>query len=178
MHDDTRGMLFESTMPTGHTVRVDVSPAFGGDSLGPEPKQLLLVSLGACTGLDVISILRKKRQDVTQYSINVYATEAEDHPKIYTSILVEHVVGGRAIDPKAVARSIELSIKARGMREYSTVDHVGVSLTKSGTFTPREAKAELARQLTKVWDEAKAEFDRLIEREPSENNARDVEFTV
>ena len=110
MPDATRGMLFESTMPTGHTVRVDVSPAFGGDSLGPEPKQLLLVSLGACTGLDVISILRKKRQDVTQYSINVYATEAEDHPKIYTSILVEHVVGGRAIDPKAVARSIELSI--------------------------------------------------------------------
>jgi putative redox protein len=110
MPDATRGMLFDSVLPTGHTVRVDVSPQFGGESLGPDPKELLLVSLGACTGLDVISILRKKRQDVTQYSINVFATEAEDHPKIYTSILVEHVVGGHSIDPKAVARSIELSI--------------------------------------------------------------------
>lgn len=110
MPDATEGMLFESTLPTGHTVKVDVSPEFGGNRLGPEPKQLLLVSLGACTGLDVISILRKKRQDVTHYSINVFANEAADHPKIYTSILVEHVVGGRDIDPKAVERSIELSI--------------------------------------------------------------------
>lgn len=110
MPDATTGMLFESTLPTGHTIQVDVSPQFGGNSLGPEPKQLLLVSLGACTGLDVISILRKKRQDVTHYSINVLATEATDHPKIYTSILVEHVVGGRSIDPRAVDRAIELSI--------------------------------------------------------------------
>jgi putative redox protein len=110
MPDPTEGMLFESTLPTGHTVRVDVSPEFGGHSLAPEPKQLLLVSLGACTGLDVISILRKKRQDVTHYSINVLATEATEHPRIYTSILVEHVVGGHSIDPRAVERSIELSI--------------------------------------------------------------------
>jgi putative redox protein len=110
MPDATTGMLFESTLPTGHTIKVDVSPEFGGNSLGPEPKQLILVSLGACTGLDVISILRKKRQDVTHYSINVHATEAAGHPKIYTSILVEHVVGGRSIDPRAVERAIELSI--------------------------------------------------------------------
>jgi putative redox protein len=110
MPDTTAGMLFETTLPTGHIVKLDVSPQFGGNSLGPEPKQLLLASLGACTGLDVISILRKKRQNVTHYSINVLATEADEHPKIYTSILVEHVVGGQSIDPNAVARSIELSI--------------------------------------------------------------------
>jgi len=58
----------------------------------------------------VISIMRKKRQDVTAYRINVFATEAVEHPKIYTYILVEHVISGRDIDPKAMARSLELSI--------------------------------------------------------------------
>jgi len=54
--------------------------------------------------------LRKKRQMVTHYSVNVYANRAKEHPRIYTYILVEHVVAGQSVDPKAVARSIELSI--------------------------------------------------------------------
>jgi putative redox protein len=109
MPDPSR-MAFDGTAPTGHVIRVDADPSVGGDFTGTEPKGLLLVSLGTCTGMDVISIMRKKRQIVTGYTINVYATEAAEHPKVYTSILVEHILSGPKIDEAAVARSIELSI--------------------------------------------------------------------
>ncbi|MEO5953116.1 MAG: OsmC family protein, partial [Chloroflexia bacterium] len=109
MPDATR-MAFDGTAPSGHTIRIDTGPASGGDGTGSEPKALLLIALGTCTGMDVISILHKKRQVVSSYEINVYATEAHEHPKVYTSILVEHVLAGPKVDAVSVSRSIELSI--------------------------------------------------------------------
>jgi putative redox protein len=103
-------MAFEGIAPSGHTITMDTDPESGGQSQGADPKSLLLLALASCTGMDVISIMRKKRQDVTGYQINVFATEAIEHPKIYTYILVEHIIAGRDIDPKAMARSLELSI--------------------------------------------------------------------
>jgi len=110
MPDAASARVFTALTPSSHSLTIDIGTDFGGSDSGPEPKELLLVSLGTCVGEDVISILHKKRQLVTGYSINVYATEAQEHPKVYTSILVEHIVSGQNIDPKAVARSIELSI--------------------------------------------------------------------
>src|SRR4051812_31438296 len=110
MPDAATTRVFTALTPSSHVLTIDIGTEFGGDNSGPEPKELLLVSLGTCTGEDVISILHKKRQSVTGYNINVYAKEAEEHPKIYTYILVEHIVTGHSVDPKAVARSIELSI--------------------------------------------------------------------
>jgi putative redox protein len=107
---DVAGMAFEGTAPSGHTIMMDTDPESGGHDEGADPKSLLLLALASCTGMDVISIMRKKRQDVTSYRINVFATEAVEHPKIYTYILVEHVIAGHDIDPKAMARSLELSI--------------------------------------------------------------------
>ncbi len=107
---DPARMAFDGTAPTGHVIRVDADPSVGGEDTGSEPKGLLLVALGSCTGMDVISVMRKKRQVVTAYTINVYATEATEHPKVYTSILVEHILSGPKVDEAAVARSIELSI--------------------------------------------------------------------
>ena len=104
------GMAFEAHTPTEHIVTLDVDPQSGGGGGGPEPLDLLLIALASCTGMDVISILRKKRQAVSHYSINVFANQAAEHPKVFTEILVEHVVEGENIDPRAVARSIELSI--------------------------------------------------------------------
>ena len=103
------GMAFQGHSPTQHQLTLDVDPQFGGANAGPEPLDLLLLALGSCTGMDVISILRKKRQAVSHYSINVYANQAQEHPKVFTEIVVEHVVQGEHVDPRAVARAIELS---------------------------------------------------------------------
>jgi putative redox protein len=73
------------------------------------PSELVAVALGGCTALDVVSILRKKRQDVTSYEIAVEAQQREDHPRAFTDVTIEHRVSGEALDPDAVRRSIELS---------------------------------------------------------------------
>ena len=107
---DTSKMAFTGHAPSSHMVLIDSGRDVGGEDSGPEPLELLLLALGSCTGMDVVSILRKKRQKVTHYSVNVYANLAKEYPKTYTEILVEHVVGGDEVDPAAVARSLELSI--------------------------------------------------------------------
>jgi putative redox protein len=76
---------------------------------GPHPVQLFLIGLCGCTGMDVISILKKKRQPVTGLKVQATAERAEEHPKIYTEIHLEFVVTGEGVDPQAVERSIELS---------------------------------------------------------------------
>jgi len=79
------------------------------DDTGPHPVQLLLIGLCGCTGMDVISILQKKRQAFTGLRVEAKAERAEEHPKVYTNIHLEFVVTGEDVDPKAVERSIELS---------------------------------------------------------------------
>jgi putative redox protein len=110
MPDAKSGMAFVALAPSSYSITLDTGPEFGGSSSGLEPLELLLVALGSCTGMDVISILHKKRQAVTHYSVNVYANRAPEHPRTYTHIMVEHVVAGQEIDPRAVARSLQLSI--------------------------------------------------------------------
>jgi len=102
-------MRFDGVSGSGHTVAMDATADVGGADGGPTPMELLLVALAGCTGMDVISILRKKRQQVTGYEVLVHGVRAEEHPKVYTQITVEHVVTGRNVNPAAVARAIELS---------------------------------------------------------------------
>jgi len=105
----TGGMRFEATTQTGHTVVMDASPEAGGENTGGRPYDMLLVGLAGCTGMDVISILRKKRQAVTGLWIQVDAERAPDHPKVYTEIKIHFHVKGTDISPVAVERAIELS---------------------------------------------------------------------
>jgi putative redox protein len=93
----------------GQRVVVDVPSDEGGENTGPTPMELLLMSQAGCTGMDVISILRKQRQQVTGYEIRVHGIRADQHPKVYVDIEVEHVVTGHHIDPGALKRAIELS---------------------------------------------------------------------
>jgi len=103
------GMAFEGMTSTGHTVTLDAGEDVGGENRGFRPLSLLLVGLAGCTAMDVISILRKKRQEVTGFQVLVEAKRASDHPKVYTDIVLEYVVRGRDINERAVARAIELS---------------------------------------------------------------------
>jgi putative redox protein len=93
----------------GHRIVLDVPPDEGGENTGPTPMELLLMSLAGCTGMDVISILRKQRQVVTGYEVRVHGIRADQHPKVYVDIEIEHVVTGHQIDPAALNRAIELS---------------------------------------------------------------------
>ncbi len=102
------GIAFEGKDGDGSTVMMD-SPIAKGGPVGVSPMRLLLMSLAGCTAMDVISILEKKRQDVTGFDINVSGTRADAHPRYYEDIEIEFVVRGRSVDPKAVARAIKLS---------------------------------------------------------------------
>jgi putative redox protein len=100
---------FESTGEDGASVHMDSSPGLGGTGKGWKPMELLLVSLGSCTGMDVISILRKKRLTVEAYVVNVSGTQATEHPHVYTSIRIHHLFYATELPHEAVRRAIELS---------------------------------------------------------------------
>ncbi len=104
-------MRFEAQAGSGHQVTLDATEQDGGQESGFRPMELLLVSLAGCTGMDVISILRKKRQQVTAYEVHVEGRRAEDHPKVFVEITVEHIVTGDHLQPEAVARAVQLSEK-------------------------------------------------------------------
>lgn len=106
------GLHFTATADSGHEVTLDGSPKVGGTDKGSRPLELMLMSLAGCTGMDVISILRKKRQDVTNFEVKVHADQADSHPHVYTAVTVEYIVTGHNIDPKAVERAIDLSENA------------------------------------------------------------------
>ncbi len=100
-----RGLRFEATTGSGHRSTVD-SPE---GALGAGPRELVLVALGACGGMDVQAILAKKRQRVTRHEILVVGEEREAHPHTFTTITVTHAIDGPDLDPEAVRRAIELS---------------------------------------------------------------------
>ncbi len=102
-------MSFESTGRKGARVAMDTTADFGGHDEGFSPMELLLIALAGCTAMDVISILKKKRQDVVDFEIVTRGVRADEHPRVYTEIEIEFIVRGRNVDPQAVARAIELS---------------------------------------------------------------------
>jgi len=104
------GLQFIGTASSGHAIVMDGSPDVGGQNTGLRPMELLLVGLGGCSGMDVISILKKKRQDVTGFEINVKGEKAEDYPQKFTDILIEFVVRGKNISEEAVKRAVDLSM--------------------------------------------------------------------
>ncbi len=102
-------MRFEGESGSGHVLRLDAALADGGEDTGFRPMELLLVGLAGCTGMDVISILRKKRQQITAYEVHVKGVRAQEHPMVFVDITVEHIITGIHVQPEAVARAILLS---------------------------------------------------------------------
>ena len=98
--------LFIGTTPSGHSVTFDTNSE---RSVAPSPVEILLVALGSCTGVDVVSILAKKRQVVTNYAVEVSGERRDEYPRSYTSMKVHHILTGVGLSEKAVAQAIELS---------------------------------------------------------------------
>ena len=93
----------------GFRVDTDADEGFGGAGCGPQPMHFLLFAIAGCTAMDVISILRKKRQRVSGLEVEAQATRVDEHPKVYEAIDVIYRVRGKGIDLRAVERAIELS---------------------------------------------------------------------
>lgn len=103
------GMCFDVETGSGHHLLLDAAEQNGGQDKGPRPMEMLLVALATCSGMDILAILRKKRQHITAYEVRVLGERTEDHPKIFVEIAVEHIFTGHAIRPEAVQRAIELT---------------------------------------------------------------------
>jgi len=98
--------VFSVTTPSGHELTLDTDHV---RSSAPTPMELLLVALGSCTAVDVVSILRKKRQHVTEYRVEVRGERREGYPRSFKRMEVHHIVTGRSISEQSVAQAIELS---------------------------------------------------------------------
>jgi len=120
-------MQFIATADSGHAVVMDGPPNVGGSNTGSKPSELLLMAFGGCSGMDVISILRKKKQDVTGLEMNVNGDTSEGHPRSFEKMHIEYVISGRNISEDAVKRAIELSLD-----KYCVV---GSTLGKSAEIT-------------------------------------------
>ncbi len=98
--------FFVGTPPSGHAQIMDSK---GDRCAAPTPLEMLLVSVAACTAFDVQSILAKKRQDVTDYRVEIEGTRNDDHPRKFIAFHINHIVHGRNVSEKAVADAIALS---------------------------------------------------------------------
>jgi len=103
-------MTFVGVPDSGFPVQMDADASFGGTGNGVRPMEMVALGLAGCTGMDVISVLQKKRQQVTQFEVRVDAPRSAEHPKAFTSALITYVIAGKNVDEAAVLRSIELSI--------------------------------------------------------------------
>jgi putative redox protein len=105
--DPAEALRVDAHTGTGFDLTFDTDAA-GADRAGPSPTESILAALAACTSMDVGAILRKKRQPADGYRIAVTGEKRDEHPQVYTSIVIEHLVSGD-IEPEAVRRSVELS---------------------------------------------------------------------
>ena len=103
------GVSFEGVSESGHSVVMDGAPESGGKNLGMRPMEMLLLGLGGCTSYDVVTILKKSRQDVKDCNAEITAERAENIPKVFTKIHIHFILEGSNLDVSVVERAINLS---------------------------------------------------------------------
>jgi putative redox protein len=104
------GMRFVANDDKGHSIVMDVSKEHGGECSAFSPMQLLLAALGGCTGIDLLGIMRKQRQELTSLEILVSGERVAEHPRVYKKVNVEFRLKGEGLKEKAVQRAIQLSV--------------------------------------------------------------------
>ncbi len=104
----TRDMAFEATV-NNHKILLDADEAVGGHDHGPRPKPLTLVALGGCTGMDVVSMLKKMRVEPEYFNVQVEGEMTEEHPKVYHTITISYIFRGNNLDPEKLEKAVTLS---------------------------------------------------------------------
>lgn len=104
-----QGITFVGKTDSNHWITMDGPESFGGSNAGIRPKELLMLSLGGCTGSDVASILGKKKIKLEGFEMNITADVADEHPQVFTKINLEYVFYGKNLLVKDIERAIELS---------------------------------------------------------------------
>jgi len=104
------GMQFVATSGSGHAVVMDTTEDVGGHDTGPRPMEMVLIALGGCTGMDVVSILRKMQVHFTRFEMEIHGERAQEHPKHFTTIQIVYKVWGDVPEEK-LKRAIELSLE-------------------------------------------------------------------
>jgi len=148
-------MTFIGTPDSGFLVQMDADASFGGTNNGVRPMEMVALGLAGCTGMDVISILFKKRQQVTKFEVKVNAPRSPEHPKVFTRALITYVVTGKDVEESAVLRSIELS-----MMKYCPVQvMLASSFPMELHYEIYEDEGNGSRHLTYqgIWQEYSAE---------------------
>lgn len=102
-------LSFTGEADTGFKVPLGARPEVGGDNDGFRPMELIAIGIAGCTAMDVISILKKKRQNLTAFEVQLHSKRADDFPRVFTRIEIEYLISGHDVDENAVQRAIELS---------------------------------------------------------------------
>lgn len=105
------GLQFVGEADSGHAIVMDGTPEAGGKNTGLRPMELLLVGIGGCSGMDVVSILKKKKQNISGFEINVNGEKADNYPKKFTGIDIEFVIKGKNISDEAVKKAVQISME-------------------------------------------------------------------
>ncbi|MCS5634788.1 MAG: OsmC family protein [Candidatus Marinimicrobia bacterium] len=103
------GMLMVGKSGSGHAVVMDGPPEIGGENLGVRPMEMLLLGMAGCTMIDVVSTLKKMREDVVDCQTQVSADRSEEYPKVFTNINVHFILKGKQLNPSKVDKAIKLS---------------------------------------------------------------------
>ena len=103
------GALFVAEGGSGHTITMDGAPGDGGRNLASRPMEVVLMGMGGCTAIDVVSMLKKQRQDIEGIEVAMVAERADDFPKVYSSVKLIYTVRGRKLNKALVERAVSLS---------------------------------------------------------------------
>jgi putative redox protein len=143
-------MSFEGVSASGFTQKMDADLIVGGENTAARPIEFIALGLAGCTGMDVISILQKKKQPVTDFQVQVHVQRADEHPKVFTQAVIEYLVTGRDVDEAGLLRAIELSAEkycpAQAMLSkafpmqliYKIFDEDGKTLVKQGEYVAKQ----------------------------------------
>jgi putative redox protein len=105
------GMLMVGKSHSGHSITMDGPIEIGGENLGIRPMEMLLLGVAGCTMIDVVTTLKKMRQNLTHCETKISAERADEHPKVFTDIHIHFIVQGKDLDSKKVDKAITLSAK-------------------------------------------------------------------